>query len=534
MAGVLGSSIDSSNIRRSGGAFSSRVAQVSTVGTRATDSSAGAEELGPKLSQLISASAKQRPLEDIGNLERECLALLGALHDAYSEPGFQSEIQELLRSASGDEVKFIKVLGPVAAQVQAPVFKKFGLPPGIKGIMLMKMGVKLVGRQSPEIKALAGDLRELLFLAREEEFTVAMIKKAESGFTELVAKIDRAPLDVRGPLAEALRLPYKASAVEIAKEVPKIKTLAREMAEKQMGRDRCEIIGGGKVLGPEMAGHSDNELRVKLMETFEHYMQKMLARVVTPVESFTRAPVEFCCPWAEGTVQEHHVRELWGPQKRGASDPAGDWLSLGVGVTVADSTVERELVVRARAELDSMEAAGMVKESKDPCNTGARSMWLHFESEEEKRQLTPALQELCLRLAGLPHALGAMAAACAPEACVSAPKLRVHPHVMAATYRHGAEYHCHKDSYDGADNQRMLSVLFYMNHDWNPGDDGELRLFGTVSEERSGKTAADPDRFVDIAPLCGRIVMFRSREVWHSVREPREQRWALTLWVMAE
>ena len=42
------------------------------------------------------------------------------------------------------------------------------------------------------------------------------------------------------------------------------------------------------------------------------------------------------------------------------------------------------------------------------------------------------------------------------------------------------------------------------------------------------------DRFVDIAPLSGRIVMFRSRDVWHAVREPREQRWAMTLWVMAD
>ncbi|CAK0872414.1 unnamed protein product [Prorocentrum cordatum] len=143
-------------------------------------------------------------------------------------------------------------------------------------------------------------------------------------------------------------------------------------------------------------------------------------------------------------------------------------------------------------------------------------------------------RKVCLRLAGLPSALLAAAAACGSSGDeggpVEAPRLRLHPHVMAATYRRGAEYHCHKDSYHGKDNLRMLTILLYLNRDWRPGDDGELRLFA----QRPGEDAADESRFVDVAPRCGRLVMFRSREVWHAVREPREERWALTLWVMAE
>lgn len=53
-----------------------------------------------------------------------------------------------------------------------------------------------------------------------------------------------------------------------------------------------------------------------------------------------------------------------------------------------------------------------------------------------------------------------------------------------------------------------------------------------VPEEST--TAPDHEIFTDVAPLSGRLVFFRSREVWHAVREPRQQRWALTLWVMAE
>ena len=56
--------------------------------------------------------------------------------------------------------------------------------------------------------------------------------------------------------------------------------------------------------------------------------------------------------------------------------------------------------------------------------------------------------------AGLPDALLSQAQSSEMEA----PQLRVHPHIMAATYRPGAEYHCHKDSYSGTDNQRSSAT----------------------------------------------------------------------------
>lgn len=40
---------------------------------------------------------------------------------------------------------------------------------------------------------------------------------------------------------------------------------------------------------------------------------------------------------------------------------------------------------------------------------------------------------------------------------------------------------------------------------------------------------------VDIEPLLGRVVMFRSRAVWHGILESKvARRWAVTLWVLAE
>lgn len=481
------------------------------------------------MAKAVTSKAKGLPIEGLPQLERDVLSLLRSLHDAYSDIGFQAEIAQIRETAGGNALRLITALGPAAAQVQAPVFKKFGLPAGQRGVMLMKMGVKALSQSNTHVRGLAGDLRELLGLQREEEDTVTMMEEAKASFAKLVAKVERAPLDVRGPLAEALRLPYKASAEQIAREVPNIKERAREIAEKHLGQGRAELIGPGKVLPTDMEGAADDELRSKLVEMFEHYLQKMFARVVTDVESFTKPPSEFRCAWADGIVGQRHAAELWGPQKRGPVRPGSEWLSLGVGVTVVDGAVERGLAVAARGELERLEAAGAVTASRDPCNVGARSVWLHFDTPEERGQVPPTLLKLCLRLAGLPAALERVAASCPPSS-LSAPRLRVHPHVMAATYCRGAEYHCHKDSYGGTDNQRMLTVLLYLNDGWQPGDAGELRVFAA----RGGEGGADESHWVDIAPLCGRLVLFRSREVWHAVREPREQRWALTLWVMAD
>jgi len=501
-----------------------RPAQGSASGARA--------DLGTQLGKAIRSNLKGNALEDVADLEQGSLQLLGALHAAYSDAAFQSEIRELHEATAGDELKFVTSLAPLAARVQAPVFERFGLPAGQRGVMLMKMGVKLVAKGCPRLSAKAGDLRELLLLAREEESGPSWGSTVESGISELVGKLERAPPAVRGPLAEALRLPPGASAREIALEVPKIRDISRDIAETHMAKGRSAIVGPGKVLGPDMSGASDEELRAKLAQDFEHYLTKMLARVVTPVTSFTRAPPEFRCGWADGVVRADHARELWGPPSGAAGAAGAAWRSLGVGLTVIDGAVGRELILPAVRELADLQAAGSLDASRDPCNVGARSVWLHASTDEERserQRATPALLKLCALLFGLPFALDAAAKQCV-HGDLDAPKLLVHPHVMAATYGPGAEYHCHKDSYGGMDNQRMVTVLLYLNDEWRPGDGGELRIFGSAD----GGSKPDQGSYVDIEPLAGRLVLFRAREVWHAVLEPRKPRWAMTLWVMAE
>ena len=50
-------------------------------------------------------------------------------------------------------------------------------------------------------------------------------------FQALERKIASAPLDVRGPLAEAFLLPYKASPTEIAQAIPGLQKRAKELAK---------------------------------------------------------------------------------------------------------------------------------------------------------------------------------------------------------------------------------------------------------------------------------------------------------------
>ena len=67
-------------------------------------------------------------------------------------------------------------------------------------------------------------------------------------------------------------------------------------------------------------------------------------------------------------------------------------------------------------------------------------MWLTFETSENRQKLPPALGEICVKLAGLPDALTKVGEQCQKErpGQMQIPQLRIHAHVMAATYDHGA------------------------------------------------------------------------------------------------
>ena len=88
-----------------------------------------------------------------------------------------------------------------------------------------------------------------------------------------------------------------------------------------------------------------------------------------------------------------------------------------------------------------------------------------------------------------------------------------------AHYPPGAFYRRHVDSFRGAAN-RMLSTVSYLNTDWQPGDGGELVLYGPDG----------PAELARIAPQAGRLVIFLSEEIPHEVLPARRDRYSIAGW----
>ena len=85
-------------------------------------------------------------------------------------------------------------------------------------------------------------------------------------------------------------------------------------------------------------------------------------------------------------------------------------------------------------------------------------------------------------------------------------------------YPPGAHYERHLDQFRENDHRR-LSVICYLNPDWDEGDGGQLRLFL-------------PEGPLDIYPLAGRLVCFRSSELEHEVLPASRNRLSLTGWML--
>lgn len=90
----------------------------------------------------------------------------------------------------------------------------------------------------------------------------------------------------------------------------------------------------------------------------------------------------------------------------------------------------------------------------------------------------------------------------------------------AAVYEPGSFYSRHKDNFSGS-NQRLLTAILYLNHDWKPEHGGELRLYFDEAEN------AD---YIDIPPKAGRLVLFMSNRFPHEVLPTTNNRYAITCW----
>jgi SM-20-related protein len=86
-----------------------------------------------------------------------------------------------------------------------------------------------------------------------------------------------------------------------------------------------------------------------------------------------------------------------------------------------------------------------------------------------------------------------------------------------AHYPAGTFYHRHLDQFKERNN-RMISVIIYLNEQWKEEDAGQLKIFG--------------EKDVLINPVANRCVLFRSNLVEHEVLLTHASRYSLTGWLL--
>jgi len=86
-----------------------------------------------------------------------------------------------------------------------------------------------------------------------------------------------------------------------------------------------------------------------------------------------------------------------------------------------------------------------------------------------------------------------------------------------AAYPLGGFYRRHLDAFQ-RDDERCVSFVLYLNHDWTPADGGQLRLYSADGTHQ------------DVAPVGGTLVCFLSREKEHEVLPSQAERFSLTGW----
>lgn len=92
---------------------------------------------------------------------------------------------------------------------------------------------------------------------------------------------------------------------------------------------------------------------------------------------------------------------------------------------------------------------------------------------------------------------------------------------MLAYYPPGGFYKKHLDQFKERNN-RLLSMVIYMNDGWQKGDGGELEIF---HNDGSIHTTI-------VEPLGNRLVIFNSATVWHQVLPAHKGRKSITGWLL--
>lgn len=89
-----------------------------------------------------------------------------------------------------------------------------------------------------------------------------------------------------------------------------------------------------------------------------------------------------------------------------------------------------------------------------------------------------------------------------------------------AIYPAGAGYQKHLDQLVGKE-ERKVSCILYLNDHWKEEDGGQLRLY--LEKD-------DPEKFIDILPQGGTLVIFLSADFLHEVLPAKRNRISITGW----
>jgi len=89
-----------------------------------------------------------------------------------------------------------------------------------------------------------------------------------------------------------------------------------------------------------------------------------------------------------------------------------------------------------------------------------------------------------------------------------------------AIYPPGAGYQKHLDQFIGKE-ERKVSCILYLNENWHSEDGGQLRMYLDKKDE---------NRFIDISPQAGTLVVFLSSDFLHEVLPAKRERLSVTGW----
>jgi SM-20-related protein len=154
--------------------------------------------------------------------------------------------------------------------------------------------------------------------------------------------------------------------------------------------------------------------------------------------------------------------------------------------------------------VNSFQKAGIGKKGGLQINESVRGDYIHW---LDRKTAPPAAMLYLERLDNLIGYLN-------KELFLSLKDYEVH----LTVYPPGSGYKRHLDQFR-LDDHRKLSVICYLNHDWMDDNGGQLRMFL-------------PDQTLDVTPVAGRLVCFRSDRIEHEVLMANRNRLSLTGWIL--